>query len=304
LAQRETFFVTIDPVVVFQAASGGFLVLALLFFALWLVAARGRRKQWQLRLEVEREQLDLRLSLDEQTARLRIVRELHEVVVHSVSVMVSQADGARYASEQDPAAAVRAIATIGDSARSTLADLRRIMTLVREGEADVAAQPRLKSARELFRIMREAGLVIEFEESGSRFELQHGAEVAIFRILQEALSNALKFGGDGTQVRVTFTWTAEGFQVKVDDDGVRAQHRRSGRDPNEVAQQRSYSIEDDLSALTEVTTGAGITEMRERAALFGGMLHAYSVPGVGFSLSAVFPALKYHNGVHGVNLDD
>jgi signal transduction histidine kinase len=304
LAQRETFFVTIDPVVVFQAASGGFLVLALLFFVLWLLAARGRRKQWQLRLEVEREQLDLRLSLDEQTARLRIVRELHEVVVHSVSVMVSQADGARYASEQDPAAAVRAIATIGDSARSTLADLRRIMTLVREGEADVAAQPRLKSARELFRIMREAGLVIEFEESGSRFELQHGAEVAIFRILQEALSNALKFGGDGTQVRVTFTWTAEGFQVKVDDDGVRAQHRRSGRDPNEVAQQRSYSIDDDLSALTEVTTGAGITEMRERAALFGGMLHAYSVPGVGFSLSAVFPALKYHNGVHGVNLDD
>jgi signal transduction histidine kinase len=304
LAQRETFFVTIDPVVVFQAASGGFLVLALLFFVLWLLAARGRRKQWQLRLEVEREQLDLRLSLDEQTARLRIVRELHEVVVHSVSVMVSQADGARYASEQDPAAAVRAIATIGDSARGTLADLRRIMTLVREGEADVAAQPRLKSARELFRIMREAGLVIEFEESGSRFELQHGAEVAIFRILQEALSNALKFGGDGTQVRVTFTWTAEGFQVKVDDDGVRAQHRRSGRDPNEVAQQRSYSIDDDLSALTEVTTGAGITEMRERAALFGGMLHAYSVPGVGFSLSAVFPALKYHNGVHGVNLDD
>jgi signal transduction histidine kinase len=304
LAQRETFFVTIDPVVVFQAASGGFLVLALLFFVLWLLAARGRRKQWQLRLEVEREQLDLRLSLDEQTARLRIVRELHEVVVHSVSVMVSQADGARYASEQDPAAAVRAIVTIGDSARSTLADLRRIMTLVREGEADVAAQPRLKSARELFRIMREAGLVIEFEESGSRFELQHGAEVAIFRILQEALSNALKFGGDGTQVRVTFTWTTEGFQVKVDDDGVRAQHRRSGRDPNEVAQQRSYSIEDDLSALTEVTTGAGITEMRERAALFGGMLHAYSVPGVGFSLSAVFPALKYHNGVHGVNLDD
>ncbi len=105
-------------------------------------------------------------------------------------------------------------------------------------------------------------------------------------------------------MRVTFTWTDEGLQIKVDDDGVRSQDRRSGRDPNEVAQQRSYSIDDDLNALTELTTGAGITEMRERAALFGGMLHAYSVPGVGFSLSAVFPALKYHNGVHGVNLDD
>jgi signal transduction histidine kinase len=304
LAQRETFFVTIDPVLLFEAASAGLLVLALVFLALWMNAARGRHKQRRLRLEAEREHLDLRLSLDEQTARLRIVRELHEVVVHSVSVIISQADGAKYAAELDPAVAVRAVTTIGDSARSTLADLRRIMTLVREGEADVAPQPRLKSARELFKIMREAGLVIEFEDSGTRFELQQGAEVAIFRILQEALSNALKFGGDGTQVRVTFTWTDEGLQVKVDDDGVRSQDRRSGRDPNEVAQQRSYSIDDDLNALTEVTTGAGITEMRERAALFGGMLNAYSVPGVGFSISAVFPALKYHNGVHGVNLDE
>lgn len=295
---------TIDPLLLFEAVSASLLVLAVLFLILWSVSARRRRTQRRRRLAAERAQFELRLSLDEQTARLRIVRELHEVVVHSVSVIISQADGARYASEQDPAAAVRAIGTIGDSARTTLADLRRIMTVVREGEADVAPQPRLKSARELFKIMREAGLVIEIEETGSRFDLQQGAEVAIFRILQEALSNALKFGGDGTEVRVTFTWTDAGLQVRVDDDGVRSEDRRSGRDPNEVAQQRSYSIDDDLNALTEVATGAGITEMRERAALFDGILHAYSVPGVGFSISAVFPALRYHSGVHGVKLDD
>lgn len=295
---------TIDPVFIIEVASVGLAVLALLFLILWLVAARTRRTQRRLLITAEQDNFDLRLSLDEQTARLRIVRELHEVVVHSVSVMISQADGATYAAEKDPAAAVRAIATIGDSARSTLADLRRIMTLVREGEADVAPQPRMKSARELFKIMRNAGLVIEFEETGSRFDLQQGAELALFRILQEALSNALKFGGDGTEVKVSFTWTHEGLQVKVDDDGVRSQNRREGRDPNEVAQQRSYSIDDDLGALTEVVTGAGITEMRERAALFGGVLHAYSVPGVGFSISAVFPALRYNNGVHGVNLGE
>ena len=277
---------------------------ALLFLVLWLVALIGRRRQRAARATAEADAFELRLSLDEQTARMRIVRELHEVVIHSTSVIISQTDGAKYAAEQDPAVAVRAVATIGDAARGMLADLRRIMTVVREGEADVAPQPRLKSARELFKVMREAGLTIEFEETGDRFDLQQGAEVAIYRILQEALSNALKFGGDGTQVRVSFTWTDEGFQVKVDDDGVRAQVRRAGEDPNQVAQRRGYSIDDDMDALTEVLTGAGITEMRERAALFGGVLHAYSVPGVGFSISAVFPALRYHNGVHGVNLEE
>ena len=295
---------TIDLATMLGAASIVLGAVALLFLVLWLVAIIGRRRQRSARARAEADAFELRLSLDEQTARMRIVRELHEVVIHSTSVIISQSDGARYASEQDPAAAVRAVTTIGDTARATLADLRRIMTVVREGEADVAPQPRLKSARELFKVMREAGLTIEFEESGDRFDLQQGAEVAIYRILQEALSNALKFGGDGTQVRVTFTWTDEGFQVKVDDDGVRAQARREGQDPNQVAQRRGYSIDDDMDALTEVLTGAGITEMRERAALFGGVLHAYSVPGVGFSISAVFPALRYHNGVHGVNLDE
>ena len=295
---------TIDLATMLGAASIALGAVALLFLVLWLVALIGRRRQRSARARAEADAFELRLSLDEQTARMRIVRELHEVVIHSTSVIISQSDGARYASEQDPAAAVRAVTTIGDTARATLADLRRIMTVVREGEADVAPQPRLKSARELFKVMREAGLTIEFEESGDRFDLQQGAEVAIYRILQEALSNALKFGGDGTQVRVTFTWTDEGFPVKVDDDGVRAQVRREGQDPNQVAQRRGYSIDDDMDALTEVLTGAGITEMRERAALFGGVLHAYSVPGVGFSISAVFPALRYHNGVHGVNLDE
>jgi len=296
--------VTIDLVTMLEAASIALGAIAIVFLVLWLVAMFGRRRQRAARRRAEDDAFELRLSLDEQTARMRIVRELHEVVIHSISVIVSQTDGARYAAEQDPAAAVRAVSTIGDAARGTLADLRRIMTVVREGEADVAPQPRLKSARDLFKVMREAGLIVEFEESGERFDLQQGAEVAIYRILQEALSNALKFGGDGTQVRVTFTWTDEGLQVKVDDDGVRAGARRDGDDPNQVAQRRSYSIDDDMDALTEVLTGAGITEMRERAALFGGVLHAYSVPGVGFSISAVFPALRYHNGVHGVNLDE
>lgn len=294
---------TIDPLLVFEATSAILLVVALLFLVLFLVANARRRRQRDLRAEAESDHFALRLSLDEQTARLRIIRELHEVAVHSVSVIISQADGAKYSGEQDPSAAVRAIGVIADAARATLADLRRVMTVVREGEADISPQPRLKSARDLFKVMREAGLVIETEETGDRFEVRQGTELAIYRILQEALSNALKYGGEGTRVRVSFTWNEEGLGLRVDDDGVRAIDRKAGLDPNEVSRQRAYNIDDDLGALTEVLTGAGITEMRERAALFGGVFNAYSVPGVGFSISAVFPELKYHNGVHGVNLE-
>jgi signal transduction histidine kinase len=295
--------VTIDPLLAFELASAILLVIVVVLLVLFIVELVGKRRQSRARAEAEADHFDLRLALDEQTARLRIIRELHEVAVHSVSVMISQADGAKYSGEHDPAAAVRAVESIADSARGTLADLRRVMTVVQEGEADVAPQPRLKSARDLFKVMRDAGLVIEFEEAGERFDLRQGAELAIYRILQESLSNSLKHGGDGTRVRVSFTWTDEGFQLRVDDDGVRSVDRRAGLDPNAVSREREYSIREDLTALTEVVTGAGITEMRERAALFGGVFNAYSVPGVGFSVSAVFPALRYHNGVHGVNLD-
>jgi signal transduction histidine kinase len=288
--------------VVLAATSAILLVLTVLFLVLWIRAARRRRTQYFARVDAEDESTDLEFALQEQLARLRIIRELHELAVHSVSVIISQADGARYAAASDPSAAVRSAAVIAETARGTLADLRRVMTVVREGEADASPQPRLRTARDLFKTMRDAGLVITFVESGNRFDLVAGAELAVFRILQEALSNALKYGGEGTEVKVSFTWTEEGLQVLVDDDGVRAEARRQGLDPNQVAQQRSYTFEEDLNALTEVITGPGMSEMRGRAELFGGIFHAYSVPGVGFSVSAVFPALRYDNGVHGVNL--
>lgn len=279
------------------------LVLALVFLVLWLVSRRRLRRQAALRVHAERDAIDLELAVREHLGRLRIVRELGDLTVHSVSVIVAQADGARYASESDASATVRAAAQIGDTARTTLADIRRILTVVREGEADATPQPRLRSARDLFKVMRDAGLSVEFEEYGTPFEVQKGAELAVYRILQESLSNALKYGGEGTQVKVTFTWRDESLQVLVDDDGVRARARHEGLDPNEVSRDRAYSIDEDLNALTEVVTGPGISEMRERVELFGGVFNAYAVPGVGFSVSAVFPSLRYDNGVHGVNLD-
>jgi hypothetical protein len=88
----------------------------------------------------------------------------------------------------------------------------------------------------------------------------------------------------------------------VDDDGVRNELRRAGLDPNDATAHRPAEIDEDLTALTGIVSGAGITEMRERTELFGGVFTALAVPGVGFTVTASFPTLRYHNGVHGVNL--
>ena len=290
--------------IVLTAASAALLVLTVVFLVLWIRAARERRHQYYARVDAERDNLDLEASLQEQLGKLRIVRELHEVAVHSVSTIVSQADGAKYAATADAGAAVRASATIAEAARSTLADLRRVMTVVGGSVDDTLAGPKSDMTRELFDVMRDAGLEITLMETGEAFVLGDGPQLAVFRIVQESLSNALKYGGAGTQVRVSSTWTDEGVQVVIDDDGVRAAARREGLDPDKLAQSRTYTFQDDLNALTEVVVGPGMSEMRERAALYRGILTANMLPGVGFTVSAVFPSIRYDNGVHGVNLRD
>jgi signal transduction histidine kinase len=278
------------------------LIAAAVFLVLWLVARSARRRQSNERSESEWTRIDRELELAEQAGRMRIIRELQDVAIQSVGRLVTQAQGIRYAAESDPAAAARSTAALESHARDALADMRRVQSVVREGEAVSVPQPSLHSARDLFRVMREAGLQVTFAETGERFELRPGAELAVFRILQGTLENALKHGGAGTDVRVGFGWTGDGLQVTVDDDGIRAAARRAGLDAEQVSEATQYTIDDDLRALTESISGAGISEMRERAELFGGILTARTVPGVGFSVSVVFPALRYHNGVHGVNL--
>jgi signal transduction histidine kinase len=269
----------------------------------WRIARRRFGREHALRLDLDREVLDLDIALAEQAGRLRIIRELHEVVVHEMSVLISHADGAQYAGVKDPTAAVRASPIIAETGRSILASLRRVMAVVRDGDAVVDTQPQLKSSRDLFKVMGDAGLDVEFTETGTPFELRSGADLTIYRILEESLDNALKHGGQGTHVSVAFSWTGDGFTVTVDDDGIRAATRRDGLDPNVVSRTGGYELDDDLKALTGVVNGAGITEMRERTEIFGGVFTAQAVPGVGFSVAASFPALRYHNGVHGVNLD-
>jgi signal transduction histidine kinase len=271
-------------------AGAVFLLAAVVLLILWLVARRSLRRALAERVAADRDRLDFELLAAEQTSRLRIMRELHELIVHSITVIVSQADGARYAAAADTAVAARTAATIAETARTTLGDLRRVVDVARDGEADAGPQPGLASLRDLFAVMRDAGLRVPFEELGERLPLKQGAELSIYRILQEALGNALAHGGTGTEARVTFKWTDQGLEVLVDDDGARGEPGPG------------YGADDDLAALTGEPVGRGITEMRERTEIYGGVFRAYAVPGIGFSVSAVFPALAYHNGVHGVPL--
>lgn len=278
------------------------LVAALVFLTLWLVERRRLRRLRDSREESEWDRIDRELELAEQAGRFRIAAELGDVAVQTVTRLVGQAEGIRYAASTDADAAARSTPALETTAREALADLRRLQNVVREGQDAAQPQPRLHSARDLFRIMRDAGIEVTFTETGESFALRQGAELAVFRILQTSLENALTHGGPGTRVNVSFTWTQDGLQVSVDDDGIRAAARRQGLDRAGVDQATAYSIEEDLRAVTEHFEGAGLNELRERAALFGGVLNAKAVPGVGFTLSVVFPALRHHNGVHGVDL--
>jgi len=276
--------------------------LTVVFLVLWLRSAVRQRRNRFDRSAAERVRIDLELSLAEQHGRLAIIRELQDIAVLSLARLITRAEGARYAAESDPSTAVRAATALVDDGRVTLADLRRVLTIAREGESIQARQPGLQSAHNLFGVMRDAGLAVGFTESGERFPLKPGAELAIYRILQSALANALKHGGTGTEARVSFTWTQDGLQLLIDDDGIRAAARRESASASDFAARTTYTIDDDLKALSESISGADITQMRERAQLFGGIFNAGTVPGVGFSVSAVFPSLRFHNGVHGVNL--
>jgi len=285
-----------------QTLSVGLAVLSAALLVLWLLAVAQQRRHRFDRSAAERVRIDLELSLAEQHGRLAIIRELQDIAVLSLARLITRAEGARYAAQSDPTTAVRAATALVEDGRITLADLRRVLTIAREGESIAAKAPGLTSARNLFGVMRDAGLAVEFTESGERFPLKPGAELAIYRILQSALANALKHGGAGTEARVSFTWTQDGLQLLIDDDGIRAAAKRESASPSDVAARTAYTIDDDLRALSESISGAGITQMRERAQLFGGIFNAGTVPGVGFSVSAVFPSLRFHNGVHGVDL--
>jgi signal transduction histidine kinase len=241
------------------------------------------------------EKSELELSLAEQADRMRLIAEVHDAAAVTITSLISQAEGARFGATADPQVASRAAAAIADSARLVLNDIRRVVNASREGVAEVDTMPSLVSMHDLFTAMNESGIVVRFEESGTPFTVVPSAELAIFRILQEGLNNARTHGGPGTTVKVSMSWSAQGLQLRMDDDGTRAKRRFAD-------DQSAYTQQDDQAALVEILSGRGMRDMKNRTETFGGVFSAHRVPGVGFSVTASFPTLRFHNGIHGVDV--
>jgi signal transduction histidine kinase len=179
--------------------------------------------------------------------RTRIARDMHDVVAHSLAVVVAQADGARYLRRQDPDAVDEALQTIATTARDALADVRVLLAQLRHAQAD-GPQPTMGDLDRLLDQLRAAGLTIRREESGTPLVLGTGQQLAVFRIAQESLTNALRHADRSQEVVLHLGWSPHGLDVVV-TSALAAHPAPAG-------------------------SGHGISGMTERAALAGGHLTA------------------------------
>ncbi|MFH8369082.1 sensor histidine kinase [Streptomyces sp. NPDC018031] len=223
------------------------------------------------RLEKEREE---RAKMAVTAERARIARELHDVVAHNVSVMVVQADGAAYVLDAAPDQAKQALETISGTGRQALAEMRRLLGVLRTGEpagdSDYVPQPDVDQIDDLVEQVRGAGLPVDFKIEGSPRPLPSGVELTAYRIVQEALTNTRKHGGPDVGASVRLTYFDDGLGLLVEDDGrgaKREMYEEGGADGQ----------------------GHGLIGMRERVGMVGGTLDAGPRPGGGFRISALLP---------------
>ena len=214
------------------------------------------------RLEAER---NAQAKVAAAAERARIARELHDVVAHHVSVMVVQADGAGYALRSDPDRAAAALKAISSTGRQALTEMRRLLGVLRSAgdHAQLAPMPGLGELRELLDQAREAGLQVAYTLTGTPRDLPEGAELAAYRVVQEALTNTRKHAGLAATAAVTLRYEPEGLIVEVTDDGMAAPAGDAG--------------------------GHGLVGMRERIALYGGTVEAGPLAGGGFGVVARLP---------------
>jgi signal transduction histidine kinase len=198
--------------------------------------------------------------------RARIAREMHDVVAHSLSVMVVQAEAAEAMLDSAPDRARRPLAAVQETGRGALGELRRMLGVLREvadeGPA-LAPQPGLSGLDELVRQVREAGLPVSVRVEGEPRPLPPGIDLSAYRIVQEGLTNALKHAGPAS-AEVVVRYGPRELELEVRDDG---RGRGSGSNGG----------------------GHGLLGMRERVALYGGELAAGPRPGGGFALTARLP---------------
>jgi signal transduction histidine kinase len=241
---------------------------ALPFLLGWPLGVLTRRlREYRAALEERNRQLDQEREVNARRAvleeRVRIARELHDVVAHHVSVMGVQAGVARRLFDRDPEEALTAIGSVEAASRQAIADLQQLIGVLRREEADdLAPQPSLRRLPELVEHMRQAGLPVELHQQGQPRQLPAGVELSAYRIIQEALTNTLKHAGPA-HAAVTVRYDHGAVEVEVVDDG-------RGPPPGQPA-----------------TGGRGLVGMRERVSLYGGQLDAGVRPEGGFRVHAL-----------------
>jgi signal transduction histidine kinase len=224
---------------------------------------RNAREASTARILAERRSLDAQQSVVVEQERNRIARDMHDVVAHSLAVVIAQADGARYAGAKDRTATDAALATISATAREALGDVRILLGQLRHSQ-DEAPQPVLADLGRLFEQFGASGLAVRVEETGAPLPLGTGAQLAVYRIVQEALTNALRHGESAQGADVLLAWRADGIELEIG----------------------SAIVEGGESS---TAPGHGLAGMAERAALAGGTLSA--APGDGrFTVTAMIPA--------------
>ncbi|GAA0953965.1 sensor histidine kinase [Nonomuraea longicatena] len=245
------------------------LVLTVGLTALYTKTRRNYMESLEERAERAERERDQQARIGAATERARIARELHDVVAHNVSVMVVQADGARYAIDGDPEQARLAVQNISRTGREALAEMRRLVGVLREDaldgdgaeQTDYLPQPGLGQLEEL---VGGAGVPAELCVSGEAGELPEGQQLVVYRIVQEALTNTLKHGGPGTRASVELAFGPAELMVRITDDGRGA-------------------------AAPPVVGGHGLLGMRERVSMYGGVVSAAPRAGGGFEVLARLP---------------
>jgi signal transduction histidine kinase len=248
--------------------SGQLLPDAFLFAAAWAIGdSLGARRAYTReleekadRLERERETEAARAVAEEQT---RIGRELHDVIAHSLSVMVVQAAAANDVFDARPERARDALREIEATGRSALGELRRLLGAVRDGDTDFAPPPGLEQLDALVAQVRSAGLEVSVTVEGTPRTLPIAIDLSAYRIVQEALTNTLKHA-HATHVGVELRFADDALDIAVRDDG-----RGNGG--------------------STAGTGSGLVGMRERVVTYGGTLETGPAPGGGFAVAARLP---------------
>ncbi len=233
----------------------------------WRKAIESRELE---KLAIEEQRLAERTVVVEQE-RNRIARDMHDVVAHSLAVVIAQADGARYVRSSDPAAVDTALTTISATAREALGDVRILLAQLRQDETR-GPQPVLADLDRLVEQMRGAGLSIAWTVTGTPRPLGSGAQLAVYRVIQEALTNALRHGDRERKVQLNVNWEHDTIAVGIDNAVRLGAQTAAGAD-----------------------VGHGIPGMRERALLAGGVLTT-DAAGERFVVSLRVPAVASPTG--------